>query len=46
MRDQLAHHYIDTDHAIVAFVVGDELISLRAAIVELARQATTPDTDL
>jgi hypothetical protein len=46
MRDQLAHHYFDTDHAIVTFVLRGELTPLRTAIVELARQTTTPDLAL
>ncbi len=46
MRDQLAHHYFDTDHAIVAYVVREELAPLRTAIVSLARQTATPEADL
>ena len=46
MRDQLAHHYFDTDHAIVAYVVQEELTPLRTAIVSLASQTATPEADL
>ena len=46
MRDQLAHRYFDTDHAIVAYVVQEELIPLRTAIVSLASQTATPEADL
>ena len=43
MRDHLAHHYFDTDHAVVSYVVHEELAPLRAAVVTLAGQvATTP----
>jgi len=31
MRDQLAHRYFDTSHAIVAQTVGDDLVELLAA---------------
>ena len=31
MRDQLAHHYFDTSHSIVAHTVGRELVKLLAA---------------
>jgi len=46
MRDQLAHHYFDTDHAIVTYVVHEELAPLRAAVAALAEQATAPGTEL
>jgi hypothetical protein len=46
MRDQLAHHFFDTDHAIVTYVLREEPTPLRTAIVELAPRTTTPDTDL
>ncbi|HVB90539.1 MAG TPA: HepT-like ribonuclease domain-containing protein [Acidimicrobiales bacterium] len=36
MRDRLAHHYFDTDHALVEYVVNEELAPLRAAVVALA----------
>ncbi|MHB1800621.1 MAG: HepT-like ribonuclease domain-containing protein [Actinomycetes bacterium] len=42
MRDQLAHHYFDTDHAVVNYVVHEELAPLRAAVVTLAGQIATP----
>lgn len=32
MRDHLAHHYFDTDHAIVADVVENELEDLTVAV--------------
>lgn len=35
MRDVLAHHYFDTDHAIVVDVVENELAPLHQATVEL-----------
>ena len=35
MRDQLAHRYFDTTHAIVATTVTQDLPRLRAAIVRL-----------
>ncbi len=42
MRDQLAHHYFDTDHAIVSYVVHEELAPLKAAVVTLAEQVAPP----
>lgn len=42
MRDQLAHHYFDTDHAVVSYVVAEELVPLRAAVLTLAEQVATP----
>ncbi len=39
MRDRLAHHYFDTDHALVEYVVNEELVPLRAAVVALAEMA-------
>jgi uncharacterized protein with HEPN domain len=39
MRDRLAHHYFDTDHALVEYVVNEELVPLRAAVVALAEIA-------
>ncbi|MHB8340286.1 MAG: HepT-like ribonuclease domain-containing protein [Mycobacteriales bacterium] len=44
MRDHLAHHYFDTDHAIVIQVVHEELTPLRAAVVALAERAATQRT--
>ena len=41
MRDRLAHHYFDTDHALVEYVVNEELVPLRAAVVALAEMAAT-----
>ncbi len=41
MRDRLAHHYFDTDHALVDYVVNEELVPLRAAVVALAEIALT-----
>ena len=38
MRDQLAHRYFDTDHAIVQDVVDNELGPLLAAVRSLAEQ--------
>lgn len=35
MRDQLAHHYFDTDHAIVAEAVTERLPALREAAERL-----------
>jgi uncharacterized protein with HEPN domain len=41
MRDRLAHHYFDTDHALVEYVVNEELVPLRVAVVALAEMAAT-----
>jgi uncharacterized protein with HEPN domain len=41
MRDRLAHHYFDTDHALVEYVVNEELVPLRAAAVTLTEIAAT-----
>ena len=38
MRDQLAHRYFDTDHAIVQDVVDNELGPLLAAVQALAER--------
>ena len=38
MRDQLAHHYFDTDHAIVTQAVTEELPRLRDAIAALMQR--------
>lgn len=43
MRDQLAHHYFDTDHAVVEYVVHEELAPLRAGVVALAGKVATTD---
>jgi len=45
MRDQLAHHYFDTDHAIVEYVVHEELAPLRAAVVALAERAAARNAE-
>lgn len=39
MRDQLAHRYFDTDHAIVQDVVDNELEPLLQAVRSLAERA-------
>lgn len=38
MRDQLAHHYFDTDHAIVTQAVTEELPRLRDAVAALMQR--------
>lgn len=44
MRDHLAHHYFDTDHAIVQDVVDNELGPLFAAVRRLmVRDGRDPD---
>ncbi len=42
MRDQLAHHYFDTDHAIVTQAVNEELPRLRDAVTVLLRRINEP----
>ncbi len=42
MRDQLAHHYFDTDHAIVAEAVTEHLPALRKAVKRLIGSAGGP----
>jgi uncharacterized protein with HEPN domain len=42
MRDQLAHHYFDTDHAIVAEAVTEHLPALREAAERLLIAAGGP----
>ena len=42
MRDQLAHRYFDTEHAIVSGTVTDDLEPLLAAVQRLQAQLT-PD---
>jgi uncharacterized protein with HEPN domain len=44
MRDHLAHHYFDTDHAIVAYVVDNDLESLSGAVRSLIDQTSQGDT--
>jgi uncharacterized protein with HEPN domain len=39
MRDQLAHHYFDTSHAILTATVRNDLPELRAAIERLLASA-------
>jgi len=39
MRDQLAHHYFDTDHAIVTEAVTERLPALREAVEHLIGSA-------
>lgn len=39
MRDHLAHHYFDTDHAVVVDVVDNELSALLVAVEALAQRA-------
>jgi uncharacterized protein with HEPN domain len=43
MRDQLAHRYFDTDHAIVAATCQRDLPELRAAVVRLRGIAARED---
>jgi uncharacterized protein with HEPN domain len=38
MRDHLAHHYFDTDHAVVVDVVDNELPTLLAAVEGLTER--------
>lgn len=44
MRDHLAHHYFDTDHAIVQDVVDNDLESLSEAVRSLIDQTSQSDT--
>ena len=44
MRDQLAHHYFDTDHAVVRDVVDNELGPLLTAVRSLINRVV-PDDD-
>ena len=41
MRDQLALHYFDTDHAIVEYIVHEELATLRIAVEALIERASS-----
>ena len=43
MRDQLAHHYFDTDHAVVEHVIHEELGPLRSAVVRLIEDVAISD---
>jgi uncharacterized protein with HEPN domain len=46
MRDQLTHHYFDTDHAIVTQAMTEELPRLRAAVIPMIDQVGgAPDVD-
>jgi uncharacterized protein with HEPN domain len=45
MRDQLAHHYFDTDHAVVEYAVREELAPLRTAVVRLIEGTTAPEPE-
>ena len=40
MRDHLAHHYFDTEHALVTGTVTNDLDPLQAAVARLLRQTT------
>jgi uncharacterized protein with HEPN domain len=42
MRDHLAHHYFDTDHAVVQDVVDNELDSLLRAVRTLSDRVGQP----
>jgi hypothetical protein len=44
MRDHLAHHYFDTDHAIVQDVVDNESRSARSTAVRLLIESDRPVT--
>ena len=41
MRDQLARHNFDTDHAIVEYIVHEELATLRVAVEALIERASS-----
>ena len=41
MRDQLARHNFDTDHAIVEHIVHEELVTLRVAVEALIERASS-----
>lgn len=41
MRDQLAHRYFDTSHAIIAATVQHDLPELEAAVEGMARRSAT-----
>lgn len=43
MRDHLAHHYFDTDHAIVVDVVDNELPGLLAAVEAVSLRVARAD---
>jgi uncharacterized protein with HEPN domain len=43
MRDHLAHHYFDTEHAFVTGTVTNDLDPLQAAVKRLQRLASSSD---
>ena len=43
MRDHLAHHYFDTDHAVVVDVVDNELPMLLVAVAAMTQRAMPHD---
>jgi uncharacterized protein with HEPN domain len=43
MRDQLAHHYFDTEHALVTSTVTNDLDPLQVAMKRLQRLAGDGD---
>jgi uncharacterized protein with HEPN domain len=43
MRDHLAHHYFDTEHALVTGTVTNDLDPLQAAVKRLQRLASSSD---
>jgi uncharacterized protein with HEPN domain len=45
MKDHLAHHYFDTDHALVEYVIHEELVPLREAIVTLTEKVAEMGSD-
>lgn len=45
MRDQLAHRYFDTDHAIVQDVIDNDLGPLRDAALGLIEQLRQNEDD-
>ena len=46
MRDQLTHHYFDTDHAIVTQAMTEELPRLRSAVIRMiGQEGGAPDED-
>lgn len=42
LRDHLAHHYFDTDHAVVQDVVDNELVPLLRAVRALSGRVEQP----
>lgn len=45
MRDHLAHHYFDTDHAVVVDVVENELAPLLVAVEALSERVAREDDE-